>query len=39
MQECCDFAGGHKGTIIRIKQVLNSSGSMVGEQGLQSAGV
>jgi len=30
MQQCYDFAGRHKDTIIRIKQALNSTGSMVG---------
>ena len=30
MQQCYDFAGRCKGTIIRIKRVLNSTGSMVG---------
>ena len=30
MQQCYDFAGRHIGSIIRIKQVLNSTGSMVG---------
>jgi hypothetical protein len=30
MQQCYDFAGRHKGTIIRIQQALNSTGSMVG---------
>ena len=30
MQQCYDFAGRHKGTQIRIKQSLNSTGSMVG---------
>jgi len=30
MQQCYDFAGRCKGTIIRIKQVLNSTGSVVG---------
>jgi len=30
MQQFYDFAGRHKGTIIRIKQALNSTGSMVG---------
>jgi len=30
VQQCYDFAGRCKGTIIRIKQVLNSTGSMVG---------
>ena len=30
MQQCYDFAGRHKGTITRIKQALNSIGSMVG---------
>ena len=28
--KCYDFAGIHKGTIIRIKQALNSTGIMVG---------
>jgi len=28
MQRCYDFAGRHKGTIIRIKQALNSTGSV-----------
>jgi len=30
VQQCYDLAGRHKGTIIRIKQALNSTGSMVG---------
>jgi len=30
MQQCYYFAGRHKGTIIRIKQALNSTGSTVG---------
>ena len=30
MQQCYDFAGRHKGTIISIKQALNSAGSAVG---------
>ena len=30
MQQCYDFAGGHAGIITRIKQALNSTGSMVG---------
>jgi len=30
MQQCYDFAGRHKGTMIRIMQALNSTGSMVG---------
>jgi hypothetical protein len=30
MQQCYNFAGIHKGTIIRIKPALNSAGSMVG---------
>ena len=30
MQQCYDFAGRYKGTIIGIKQVLNSTGSVVG---------
>ena len=28
--KCYNFAGRHKGTIIRIKSALNSAGSMVG---------
>jgi len=30
MQQCYNFAGRYKGTIIRIKQALNSTGSVVG---------
>jgi len=30
MQQCYDFAGRHKGTIIRIKQALNCMGNVVG---------
>ena len=30
MQQCYYFAGRHKGTIIRTKQALNSTGSAVG---------
>jgi len=30
MQQCYYFAGRHKGTIIRIKQALNSTGTTVG---------
>ena len=30
MQHCYNFAGRHKGTIIQIKQALNSTGSVAG---------